>query len=166
MALAWKINSPDGVLHHVRGEALLRQLCREENLRYDLLAKHVGHKPLKPGETRGRHVKGWRVLTDSQWLKRGGIAVCVMGATAEKFIDLIASSPSHVLYNVFTADDSTRLAHLLNAGWIWSNNDKVGHMHGWTLLEHMPEQPERFLVPIGLPSPYAPDAAHVRTKTV
>ena len=30
----------------------MRQLCEEENLRYDFLAKHVGHKPLKLGPRR------------------------------------------------------------------------------------------------------------------
>ena len=141
----------------------MRQLCEEENLRYDFLAKHVGHKPLKLGETRRKHVKGWRVLSDSQWLQRGNIAVCVMGATAAKFIALIYSSESHPLYGVFAMGDAERLAHLLNAGWIWSNNEKVNHMHGWTLLDDVPEQPEQFLISIPPPSPYAPDAnAQVR----
>jgi hypothetical protein len=96
----------------------MRHHCEEEKLRYDFLAKHVGHTPLKLGDTHRKHVEGWRVLSDSQLLQRGNIAVCVMGATAAKFIALIYSSESHPLYGVFVIGDAERLAHLLNSGWI------------------------------------------------
>ena len=42
----WLLLSPHGVVHTVRGEAMLRKLHREENLSYDKLAKLVGHKEL------------------------------------------------------------------------------------------------------------------------
>jgi hypothetical protein len=75
----WLIQSPIGVVYTVRGEAA-RQLCKEELLSYDTLAKHIGHKPLGPAEKatsrKAASVKGWCHLPRAQWLQAGLSYVC------------------------------------------------------------------------------------------
>ena len=84
----WELLSPDGVLHTVREEARLRQLCKERSLAYDRLAKHVRHKPLRDKEPWPSHVKGWKLLSNAQWLQCGDTVVCVVGARTIDFINL------------------------------------------------------------------------------
>ena len=159
MGDVWQLLSPHSVVYTVRGESALRELCAEDNLSYDKLAKHIGHKKLGAGEKRPPpHVKGWRHLPRAQWLQRGAHYVCVVGTDAKAFISFINSSSLHPMHGVFgEVKDRERLVHLLNNGWIWSNNVKVSHMHGWHLLTEAPERPERFLTFIQKPSIYAPD---------
>ena len=154
--MTWLIQSPSGVLHAVKSERLLRDLCKAEGLSYDLLAKHVGHKAMDRGRQPPQHVKGWRELKKSQFLQRGDTIVCVSGANATEFIKLANSVEDHPLYGAFTMEDSKRLAHLLNSQWIWSNCQKVNHMHGWTLLQHAPAHAEQLMVHVAQGSPYAP----------
>ena len=131
----WRMSSPAGVLHTVRGEVGLRLLCKQEKLSYDKLAKHVQYKDVKPLEKRRPHVQGWRWLSDAPFLRRGGTVVCFVGVHAKEFISLVNSSPSHAMCGDFDpVEDHERLTHLLNHGWIWSNSVKVNHMHGWGLL--------------------------------
>ena len=111
-ALVWKIISPSGVLHTVRGEAGLRLLCQEEKLPYDKLAKHVQYKEVKLPEKRQTHVKGWRSLRDCHWLRRGDAIVCVVCADAKAFITFVNSSPAHPMYGHFDVSDQERLTHL------------------------------------------------------
>ena len=153
----WKINSPAGVVHTVRGEAGLRLLCQEEKLPYDKLAKHVQYKEVKLPEKRQTHVKGWRSLRDCHWLRRGDAIVCVVGADAKAFITFVNSSPAHPVYGHFDVSDRERLTHLLNNGWLWSNSVRVNQMHGWELLGGPPAQPDDFLLKVPLPSLFAPN---------
>jgi hypothetical protein len=161
--LVWMINSPAGVVHTVRGEAGLRLLCQEEKLPYDKLAKHVHYKEVKLPEKRQKHVKGWRWLSDAHFLQRGESVVCVVGADAKEFIVLVNTTPSHPMCGDFDVADHERLTHLLNNSWVWSNSVKVNHMHGWELLGEPPATPEKFLLQVPLPSPFAPDPDEVRT---
>eukprot|EP00966_Prymnesium_polylepis_P111903 2588487-Prymnesium_polylepis.1 len=88
-------------------------------------------------------------------MQNGADNVCVVGSDAKAFIAFVNSSFCHPMFRVFNEEqDHERLGHLLNQGWIWSNNEKVPHMHGWTLLTEAPEKPERFLTFIARPSPY------------
>ena len=149
MAHVHELVSPEAVLHFVRGEEQTRSLCREEGLRFERLDTHIktGTPP---------HVKGWRSLQRCQWMQKGKDVCCVVGADAKHFIKYLESCCGHPMQGAFTLEDAPRLAHLLNSHWIWSNNEKVDHMHGWQLLpkESPPRNPERFLVHVSRPSPY------------
>ena len=136
---------------------MLRELCGAEGLQYDQLAKHVGHQQLPAETPRPPQVKGWRLLSDSQWLQKGRTFVCVVGETAADFIKFANSAKGHPICGVFAAADAERLAHLLNSHWIWSNSEKVNHMHGWSLVLKAPEDAEKLVLTKAADSPFAPD---------
>ena len=161
--MTWLIMSPSGVLHAVRSEKLMRDLCTDNGLSYDKLAKHIGLKPTDRGRPRPKHVQGWRELCQSQWLQSGQTIVCVAGANAAEFIKLVNSSVHHPCHGAFNDNDAERLAHLFRSGWVWSNNQKVRHMHGWKLLEETPANPEQLVVTMNLGSAYAPDVPPMQT---
>ena len=126
---------------------------------YDRLAKHIGHKELASRERAPPvHVKGWRLLSKAQWLRRGTATICFAGATAADFIQLCNDSAKHPLFEIFNKDDAPRLAHLLNSGWVWSNSVKVNHMHGWEVLAEPPPRPETLLSKLPTTSPYSTGA--------
>ena len=156
--ITWRVMSPHGILHVVRGEKALRQLCRENGLSYDRLAKHVGHKELGANEkTRPEHVKGWRLLSQSLWLQKEKSLVCVVGGSAADFIKHANSHIGHPICGAFHEEDVERLAHLLTSGWVWSNSEKVKHMHGWTLLHTAPANAERLVISLPAGSAFGPD---------
>ena len=159
MAKQWLVMSPTALLHTIRGEKLLRDLGKEEGLSYDRLAKHVLHKPMPDGKEPPPHVKGWRLLSKSQWLRRGETWVCVVGVDAASFIKFINGAVDHPITGAFSEADAPRLAHLLNSGWVWSNNNQVDHMHGWTLSNEGPVNPEKWVLKISPPSQYAASEA-------
>jgi len=150
-----------GVAHFVRGEQL-RTLARDESLVYDKLLKHCERKELGARETkRPPFVKGWQVARKAKWLQKGGQLVCVSPpistqAEAKTFVEMVNSSPLHPLRGVFNElepSDMKRLTHLVNSGWVWSNSEKVSHVHGWRLVD-APEHPELYLPQVQPPSPY------------
>ena len=122
----WHFVSPSGVLHVVRSDEMLRQLGNSEGLKYEKLALHLG---LKQTATPPKHIKGWRELSRTQWLWHGELCVCVVDKDASYFIAHINSDSRHPMYGAFVQEDAPRLAHLLNSGWIWSNNTKVDYNH-------------------------------------
>ena len=152
--------SPTGVGHFVC-EQRLRTLARDESLSYDKMAKHCERKPLGATGRRPAHVSGWQVARTSTWLRNGDQLVCIAPpisttASARTFVEMVNSSPLHPLRGVFNQDsdsDMTRLTHLVNSRWVWSNSEKVSHMHGWSLVD-APDHPEQHLPQVQPPSPY------------
>ena len=128
-------------------------------MQYDRMAKHIGHNTVtKPPP----HAKGWRLLSKSQWLQRKDATVCVVGATARDFIEWANScSQLHPINGAFAEGDHERLAHPLHKKWIWSNNEKANHMHGWVLLTEMPANAKQLVISLPQDSEFAPD---VRTR--
>ena len=152
----------NGVAYFVPAQQL-RTLAKGESLSYDKLAKHCERKDLGTGETkRPPFVRGWQVACKAKWLQHGQQLVCVSPpistqADAKNFVEMVNSSPLHPLRGVFNAlepSDMKRLTHLVNSGWVWSNSEKVSHVHGWRLVD-APEHPEQHLPLVQPPSPFA-----------
>ena len=153
--------SPTGVAHFVR-EKQLRTLATDESLNFDKLAKHCHLKPLGRGETkRPPFVHGWQLGRKANWLQRGEHFVCIAPpiasqADAKNFVEMINSSLLHPLRGVFNeceVTDLKRLTHLARNHWVWSNSQKVSHLHGWNLVD-APEPLEQYLPQVQPPSPY------------
>ena len=136
---------------------MLRRLAKEEGLDFRRLAQHVNLQPLQ-GKRPGS-VNGWRLLSRTQWLRRDDQVVCVVGKDAKAFIEYVNSYSRHPAHGAFCMEDKDRLAHLLNSLWIWSNNEKVNHMHSWELLPAVPHDADRLLVHAARGSAFAPDEA-------